>query len=71
MKKKIDTLIEDIYSKINVLSEGKDLNLSKEELLKKLQGKYKNIIRLFAKIFEFTWKLHVEFIINSLHFFFL
>ena len=32
MKKKIDTLVEDIYSKINVLSEGKDLNLSKELL---------------------------------------
>ena len=32
MKKKVDTIVEDIYSKINILSEGKDLNLSKDIL---------------------------------------
>ena len=32
MKKKVDTIVEDIYSKINILSEGKDLNLSQDIL---------------------------------------
>ena len=30
--KKIDTLVEDIYEKISILSDGKDLNLTEEEL---------------------------------------
>tara|TARA_B100000212_G_scaffold283715_1_gene223915 strand:+ start:84 stop:479 length:396 start_codon:yes stop_codon:yes gene_type:complete len=30
--KKIDTLVEDIYEKISILSDGKDLNLTEEDL---------------------------------------